>query len=136
MCTFTASAVTGVTTEALITLTPYRDLTAGSTATTFAVTSGKRLRLQSIWVTWRNNTAVAGGVTVRLRMLAGTVLVSSPVQGSANATTSLATIGSGLTVPMPIPDGMELSGTMQFGLTQLAVGAVVGFDVHVIAYEY
>jgi hypothetical protein len=136
LCTFTASAVAGVTTEGLITLTPYKDLVAGSTGTTFAVTAGKRLRIQSIAVTWRNNTAAAGGVTVRLRLLAGTVLVGSPVHGSLNATTALATIGSGATSFMNIPDGLELSGTMQFGLTQLAVGAVVGFDVHVTGYEY
>lgn len=136
LCSYTASAVTGVTAEALITLTPYKDLVAGSTGTTFAVTAGKRLRLQTLVVTWRNNTAAAGGVTVRFRTLAGTVLVGSPVQLSVNATTSLATIGSGATSSLAFPDGMELSGTMQFGLTQLAVGAVVGFDVHVTGYEY
>lgn len=134
--TYTASAVVGVTTEALVTLTPYADLVAGGAATTFAVTAGKRLRLQAIVVTWRNNTAAAGGVTIRLRLLAGTVLVSSPVQASLNTTTALATIGSGATQELILPDGLELSGTMQFGLTQLAVGAVVGFDIHVIGYEY
>lgn len=134
--TYTASAVAGVTTEALVSLTPYADLVAGGAATTFAVTAGKRLRLQAIVLTWRNNTAAAGGVTIRLRLLAGTVLVTSPVQASLNATTSLATIGSGATTELILPDGLELSGTMQFGLTQLAVGAVVGFDVHVIGYEY
>lgn len=128
--------VTGVTTEALITLTPYRDLVAGSTATTFAVTSGKRLRLQQLVVTWRNNTAIAGGVTIRLRMLAGTVLVGSPVHATLNASTSLATIGSGQTAILDLPDGLELSGTMQLGLTQICVGAVVGFDVNLIGFEY
>lgn len=133
---YSASAVAGVTAEALITLTPYADLVAGSPGTSFTVTAGKRLRIQAIKVTWRNNTAAAGGVTIRLRTNAGTVLVTSPVQGSMNATTSLATIGSGAADQMTFPDGLELSGTMQFGLTQLAVGAVVGFDVHVIGYEY
>lgn len=136
LCTFTASAVTGVTTEGLITLTPYRDLVAGSTGSTFAVTANKRLRLQTLVVTWRNNTAAAGAVTVRLRLLAGTVLVGSPVHASLNATTSSAAIGGGNTSFIDLPDGFELSGTMQFGLTQLALGAVVGFDVHVIGYEY
>lgn len=132
----TASAVTGSTSEALITLTPYRDLVAGSTATTFAVTASKRLRLQTLTVTWRNNTAAAGAVTVRFRLLAGTVLVGSPVQLSVNATTASAAIGGGNTNSVQFPDGMELSGTMQFGLTQIALGAVVGFDVHVTGYEY
>jgi hypothetical protein len=136
LCTFTASGVTGNATEALVTLTPYRDLVAGSTATTFAVTASKRLRLQNITVTWRNNTAAAGAVTIRFRTLAGTVLVTSPVQLSLNATTASAAIGGGATSFVNFPDGVELSGTMQFGLTQLAQTAVVGFDVHVIGYEY
>jgi hypothetical protein len=136
LCSFTATGVTGNATEALITLTPYRDLVAGSTATTFAVTAGKRLRLQTITVTWRNNTAAVGAVTIRFRTLAGTVLVTSPIQLSLNASTGLATIGSGSTAFVSFPDGMELSSTMQFGLTQLAQSAVVGFDVHVTGYEY
>jgi|ERR1019366_2402410 hypothetical protein len=134
--TYVAAAVAGVTTEALVTLTPYADLVAGGTATTFAVTAGKRLRLQSMIVTWRNNTAVAGGVTINFRTNAGTVLVSSPIQFAVNASTALATIGSGTTQVLMFPDGLELSGTMQFGLTQLAVGAVVGFTVSCVGYEY
>lgn len=135
--TYVATATAGVTSEGLLTLTPYADLVAGGTATTFAVTAGKRLRLQSMVLTWRNNTAAAGGVTVRFRTNAsGTAIVSSPVQFALNATTSLATIGSGTTSTFIFPDGFELSGTMQFALTQLAVTAVVGLDVSVIGYEY
>ena len=131
-----ANPVTGVTTEGLISLTPYRDLVAGGAATTHAVTANKRLRLQTLVVTWRNNTAAAGGVTVRLRLLAGTVLVTSPVHVTLNATTSLTTAGSGQTAFINFPDGLELSGTMQLGLTQISVGTVVGFDVNLIGYEY
>jgi len=133
---FAAIGVTGSTTEALVSLTPYRDLAAGTAATTHAVSAGKRLRLQQMVVTWRNNTAVAGGVTCRLRLLAGAVLVGSPVHASANATTTAATIGSGATTTVDFPDGLELSGTVQLGVTQIAVGAVVGFDVNLIGFEY
>lgn len=135
--TYVATATAGVTSEALLTLTPYADLAAGSTGTSFAVTAGKRLRLQSLVVTWRNNTAAAGGVTIRFRTNAsGAAIVSSPVQFAVNATTTGATIGQGATNILIFPDGFELSGAMQFGLTQLAVGAVVGLDVSVIGYEY
>lgn len=135
--TYVCTATAGVTSEGLITLTPYADMAAGGTATSFAVTNGKRLRLQSMVVTWRNNTAAAGGVTVRFRVNSnGTAIVSSPVQFAVNATTSLGTTGSGTTSVLTFPDGLELSGTMQFALTQIAVGAVVGLDVSVIGYEY
>lgn len=134
--TYTVSGLAGATAEALVSLTPYADIVASGAATTFPVTSGKRLRLQSMIVTWRNNTAAAGGVTIRFRMLAGTVLVASPVHFSLNASTALATIGSGASAVLTFPDGFELSGTMQFGITQIAVGAVVGLDVHILGYEY
>lgn len=136
MVSISATQVTGVTAEALISLTPYRDLVAGTAATTFTVTAGKRLRIQSMTVTWRNTTAAAGGVTVRLRFLAGAVLVTSPVYASLNASTGLATIGSGTSSFEDFPDGLELSGTMQLGITQIAVGAVSGFDINLIGYEY
>jgi hypothetical protein len=135
--TYVATATAGVTSEALLTLTPYADLVAGATGTSFAVTAGKRLRLQSMVVTWRNNTAAAGGVTIRFRTNAsGVAIVSSPVQFAINATTSLATIGSGTTSTFIFPDGFELSGTMQFAVTQLAVTAVVGLELSCIGYEY
>lgn len=136
MVSFSATQIAGVTVEALISLTPYRDLVVGTAATTFAVTAGKRLRIQSMTVTWRNNTAAAGGVTVRLRFLAGVVAVTSPVYASLNASTGLATIGSGTSAFEDFPDGLELSGTMQLGISQIATGAVSGFDINVIGYEY
>lgn len=134
---FVATAATGATTEALVTLTPYSAMVAGGTATTFAVTAGKTLRLQSMSVTWRNNTAVAGGVTVRLRVnSAGAAIVTSPVILALNASTALATIGSGTTSFIDFPDGVELSGTMQLAITQVSVGAVVGYDVSLFGFEY
>ncbi len=131
------TGITGVVAATLVTMTPYADLVAGTAATTFAVTSGKRLRLQQLNVTWRNNTAAAGGVTIRLRMLAGSVLVGSPIHMTLNANSAAsAAIGGGGSNSYQFPDGFELSGTMQFGITQQAIGAVAGFSVEVIGYEY
>ncbi len=135
--TYVATATAGATSEALLTLTPYADLVASSSGTSFAVTAGKRLRLESMVVTWRNPTAAAGGVTVRFRTNAsGTAIISSPVQFALNATTNLATSGSGATSTLIFPDGFELSGTMQFALTQIAVTTAAGVEVSVLGYEY
>lgn len=131
------TGITGVVAATLVTMTPYADLVAGTAATTFAVTSGKRLRLQQLTVTWRNNTAAAGGVTIRFRMLAGAVLVGSPIHMTLNANSAAsAAIGGGGSNSYQFPDGFELSGTMQFGITQQAIGAVAGFSVEVLGYEY
>lgn len=137
--TYTVSGLACVTAEALISLTPYADLVAGGGATTFGVTAGKRLRIQSIVVTVRCTSTVNVGGIVRLRMLAGTVLVGSPVHNSLGCMGSIlatAVIGNSLSYMMDIPDGLELSGTMQFGLTQLFSATTATIDVHVIAYEY
>jgi len=137
--TYTASALACVTAEALISLTPYADLVAGGAATTHAVTSGKRLRIQTIMVTVRaTSTALVGGI-IRLRMLAGTVLVGSPVHATLGACASeiAATIaGQSRGFMINFPDGLELSGTMQFGLTQLFSAVTATIDVQVVGYEY
>ncbi len=137
--TYTCTAIAMVTSEALLTMTPYADLVAGGGATTFAVTSGKRLRIQSITATWRSTSTVNIGAIVRLRLLAGTVLVGSPIHASLGGQVSnLATAVSGNTLSESItfPDGLELSGTMQFGLTQLCQGTGGTMDVQVVGYEY
>jgi hypothetical protein len=137
--TYTVSALATVTSEALIQLTPYADLVSASGATTFAVTAAKRLRIQQIIVTVRCTSTVNVGGIVRLRLLAGTVLVGSPVQGSIGCMGSnlaTAVIGNAQTFSLNFPDGLELSGTMQFGLTQLFSATTATIDVHVIGYEY
>jgi hypothetical protein len=128
---------TPATTEGLVTLTPVSDGTAGSTGTTFAVTAGKRLRLQSMSVVSRASGTTAVGVQVSLRMTAsGSVSASSPL---------VATIGAGLIGTqvavaassnfITFPDGIELSGTMQFGISQIGI-ATAGASVTLIGYEY
>lgn len=139
LCAFTASALATVTTEALVSLTPYRDLVAGSAATTHAVTSGKRLRLQTLVVTSRATSTVNVGGLVRFRMLAGTVLVGSPVHASLGVMSSnlaTAVIGNAQSFSFNFPEGFELSGSMQFGLTQLFSATTAAIDVHVLGYEY
>lgn len=137
--TYTVSGLATVTSEALISLTPYADLVAGGAASTFTVTSGKRLRIQKITVTVRcTSTASVGGI-VRLRLLAGTVLVSSPVHdsiGCMGSDLATAVIGNAQSFALIFPDGLELSGSMQFGLTQLFSATSATIDVHVTGYEY
>lgn len=139
MVTYSATALAGVTTETLINLTPLRDLVAGTAATSHAVTANKRLRLQSISMTLRSTSTVNVGAIVRFRLLAGTVLVGSPVHNSlACMSSNLATavIGNAQSEQVQFPDGFELSGTMQLGLTQLASASTAALDIHVTGYEY
>ena len=133
--TFTAT-FTGATTEALITLVPTSDGVAAAGATSFAVTAGKRLRIQSITVTTRNAAAAQQGVVVNLRYInTGAVTATSNLAytASAGTATAIANITAGQAVD--IADGFELSGTMQFGVSQVGT-ATAGNTVTVIGYEY
>lgn len=137
--TYNVTGLACSTSEALISLTPYADLVASGAATTFAVTAGKRLRIQSITVTSRATSTVNVGGVVRLRLLAGTVLVGSPCHASLGCMSSnlaTAVIGNAMTYNVVIPDGLELSGTMQFGLTQIFSATTATIDVQVTGYEY
>jgi len=66
----------------------------------------------------------------------GAIIVSSPLIATVGAGTALAVaniVGSGGSGD--IPDGIEFSGTMQFGLTQVGT-ATAGNTVTLIGYEY
>jgi hypothetical protein len=131
-----ASAVAGVTTEALLTLTPVRTVTAGTAATTLTVTSGKTLRIQAIYVNVKTTAAAVGSVVCHVRMAAGAVTATSQLFFSCGVSTLAATSGTNNGECFDIPDGFEISGTTQFGITQLASSASCTIDVTVLGFEY
>src|ERR1019366_924443 len=133
---FMCSATAGVTTEALLTLTPIRGTAVGSTGTTLAVTGGKTLRLQTLALTIRNTSTVASGGLIRVRMLAGTVLVSSPVYFTVGATVGGALAGQCSTATINFPDGFEISNTTQIGISQLCAATTCTIDTVFSGFEY
>jgi len=131
-----ASATTGVTTEALISLTPVRTVTAGSAGTSLTVTSGKTMRLQALSLSIRNTTTTQAGAIIRLRMNSTTVTATSQVF-TAVATTSLNALAGGTnSVNIDLPDGFEISGTTQFGISQLCSTTSCTLDISLIGFEY
>lgn len=132
-----SASFSATTTEALVTLTPITDGTAGTTGTSFTVTAGKRLRVQSFAMALNAPSTTAVGGVVNLRMTAsGAVAANSPLvatTGCGLAGTQVAQNGcSGHVI---FPDGLELSGTQQFGISQKGI-ASAGFNVTLVAYEY
>lgn len=136
---YTSSATTaidGVTTEALFSFGDCRNGTCAAPATTHAVTSTSTLKINSLCVTWRNGSAAAGGVTVRCRINPASVVVAtSTVFATINASTALTTVGSGATECVNT-GGLELRAPAQWGCSQVAVGAVTGFEFNVFGIEY
>jgi hypothetical protein len=135
--TFSAFNASSVVSEALMTLTPQTDGTNGSTGTSFTVTSGKRLRLQQIVLSARPTTAAVVIDTFILRMSSsGAVTITSPVIMNVNLTGPAAVIGAGAFMAISLPDGFELSGTQQFGISHVGTIATYVENVSLIGYEY
>lgn len=131
-----SATFTAATTEALVTLTPITDGTAGGTATSFAVTATKRFRLQSVCVTTRNAGAAAQGVVIQVRQTAtGAITATSPLIGTVAAGTSIAIANVTAANCYNFADGVEFSGTEQFGVSQVG-SATANNTVVLTGYEY
>lgn len=129
--TFTAAA-----TEALVTLTPISAGTAGTTGTSFAIGASKIFRITSISVSVRNAAAATQGVVCQLRMTStGAIATTSPLIGTCAAGTGSAIAGVANSNQVAFPDGLELSGTMQFGISQVG-SATANNTVVLYGYEY
>lgn len=128
--------VAGVTAEAMITLTPIRGTTAGGSGTSLTITAGKTLRLQTLVLTVRNTTATQNAVVIRLRMNAGSATVSSRSYCSIGCTAGDAAIAGIGSASVVFPDGLEISGSTQFGISQWASGTNCTIEVSLIGYEY
>lgn len=132
---FTAS-FTAAATEALVSLIPVSDGVAGAANTTFTVTAGKKLRLQTLFLTCFNTTAAIHACQVNLRIInTGAVSVASPIVGTIAVSTAAATATLAASQAQSFPDGLELSGTMQFGISQIGI-ALAGQTVVLVGYEY
>lgn len=136
--TYSAIAIAGVTTEALISLTSQTDGTNGTAGTSFTVTAGKRLRLQSLICSARTGAAAANWSRFVLRMSAsGAVTTASPVLAIVEMPAPAATSGIGSPpAPISLADGIDLTGTMQFGVTHNAAATTNIESVSVIGFEY
>lgn len=130
--------VTAVSTEALLSLVPVRDGTAAAGATSIAVTSGKRLRVQAIVAGVRSSAATVLSGRVALRMNpSGAVTATSPIIAILSMTQQAAALAeAGDTCTLILPDGFEISGTQQIGLTQVCSGTGGVVYASIVGFEY
>lgn len=131
------AGVTAVTVEALLSLVPVRDGTAAAAATSFAVTAGKRLRLQVAIGGLTSTAAAVISCRIVLRMsTTGVITATSPIISVIDLHSPGAVAQQGETLAIPIPDGFEFSGTQQFGLTHVANVASGTIRATLMAFEY
>lgn len=139
---FSACTVIGgvacVTTEALLSMVPVRAGVAGGGSTTIAVTSGKTLRLTAIVFSTRSSSAAVLSGRCALRMNpSGAVTASSPILAIAATTQQAAALAeAGDTCVVPLPDGIEISGTQQVGLSQVCSATTGVAYATLIGFEY
>lgn len=118
---------TGFFSEGMVTLTPTSDFSAGSTGTSFSVTSGKTLRIETITVTLTAGAPSVGTVKIRVSN-SGSVSTSSTPIATFSSENFLTTV--------TFPDGLELSGNMQIGASFKSGNTSQGFDLYITGYEY
>ena len=142
--TFTLEAFNiTATAETIMTMSYSTDNGTLTTGTTYSVTTGKRLRIQSITLalhTVASNTT-ATSIIVRIRAVAsGSAIVTSPLQGIfVLPGQSVANLGN--TINIPFPDGWEFQAGSAFAVTEACAGYVVTtaapkLDVSIVGYEY
>lgn len=142
----TAEVAGAATTEGLLTLTESRNGAATGTASSKVITSGKRIRFQSVQI---GVESLGSGTTpqrvyLRLRVnTAGATVVSSPQQTSWMVVNNAAIVKSGAFFDLSIPDGLEYNGdgtatygfTIQFPDWVTSTGTVQA-KVTILAFEY
>lgn len=130
--------VTAVTTEALLTLTPTRAGVAGTAGTSIQATAGKTLRITGIVFSTRSTSAAVLSGRCALRMNpSGAATATSPIIAIAATTQQAAALAeAGDTCVVPIPDGIEISGTQQIGLTQVCSATTGVVYASLIGFEY
>lgn len=133
-----SGGVTGVSTEALLSMVPVTGFVAAAAATAFTVTAGKTFRIQMITMSVRAN-ATANMAQVRLRVnTGGTVITTSPliVQLTCPAVASVAQVGT--TEVATFPDGLDIPAGASFGLGQFCTVTTAAplVDACIVGYEY
>lgn len=132
------AGVAAVSTEALLSLVPTKAGVASGAATSLTVTSGKTLRVTAIVASLRSTAATVLSGRVALRMNpSGAVTATSPIIAILSMTQQAAALAeAGDTCIMPLPDGLEFSGTQQIGLTQVSSGTGGVVYASLVGFEY
>ena len=131
------AGVTTVTTEALLSMVPTRDGVAGAAIATFPVTANKRLRITGVTVGFISTAVAVLSMRFALRMNpSGAATATSPILRilALDSGAALAQAGNGMTVDFP--DGIEFSGTHQFGLTQIGNAITGTCWASITGFEY
>jgi hypothetical protein len=113
-----------------------RDGAATASVTTIAVTSGKKYRVTAITAGIISTAAAVVSTRVHLRMNpSGACATTSPIIATLAIPSGAAAIQAGGQFTVHIPEGIEISGTKQIGLSHVSSvttgtvwASIVGFE--------
>jgi hypothetical protein len=141
LVTLTADAVVPAASETLVPVVKLVGDTVTPGVTTYAVTSGKTLRVQVIRVSLTQSSTTVVKVRVRFRTLSsGACLATSPLVATVElgplTTTAVANTATDQ-AEIAIPDGMEFSGaTRNVCFSAIATSAAGTLTLTLIGFEY
>jgi hypothetical protein len=139
--TLTADAVTPAASDTLVTVAKLVGDTATAGVTTYAVSAGKILRIESLSLSFTSSTTTANKVRVRLRTLSsGACIATSPLVGTwelALPNGTLAANAGQATQNVVVAEGLEFSGsTRNVCLSAIAAAANGTLTITLIGFEY
>lgn len=134
-----ATAVAGTTADTIFTLSVSTAFTNGTSGTSFGIPAGKTFRIQSLSCTWIDTAALTASGRCRLRVQSsGACTAASPLVAQTaveNNSGGFAAIRDSQEHNVPIPDGLELSGTQTFCISHIDANAAT-VDVVLMGYQY
>lgn len=130
--------VAGVTVEAMLSMVPTRAGVVAAAATSIKATAGKTLRITSVLLSGRSTAAAVFSARAALRINpAGAVIATSPILGILAITQQAAALAeAGDTCPLIIPDGLEISGNQEIGLSQVCNVTTGVLYATILGFEY
>lgn len=135
--TFNCDQTAGSASEALLTMTINKNGTTSS-ASTYAITSGKTLRIQGAFLAVKatSTTTVAARARLRWANSTATPTTATSILFGLECSSLAALANSTGVDDTDIPDGIELPGGTNIGFSQIASATSSTLSLNVIAFEY
>lgn len=139
-CGWSANGVVGVAAVTAFSFAQQKGNASVAAISSIAPTTNKRLRLQTLTLSFTSSSTTANAALIQLRYNAGGVATTaSPVMLTFRLAFPTGTLsanqGQGI-IHVPFPDGFEIAGTDQIMLTHTEAAANGLLDCSLTGYEY
>lgn len=108
-------------------------------ATSYTVTAGKTLRIQSISIALTATSTIVNNARFRIRQAASAIANTSPIIFSYDMPWQLlgtVAANDGVSATVPFPDGLEVAGGQQITFTWITAATTCTVSMTIVGYEY